>query len=453
MALADVSQLRKECLAALTEPAALVGRFQDLLQLVVDAHHAGTADVGAEAMSVLFDVACSGSGTVVDVSGVNGVQPPVGVLILGFAGASIDLLRPLIEIYCKRWPAWRVVTTVASGLTGSASGDAALEAQLDGIVDGLTGCRKVLVHVMSNNGHGLWANVLHRRGPALAHRVGALFYDCAAARSIKSEAPEAASSLDAEGQWAHVLDSTVWMQVMSLQPSIRKPGSEDVVLTVFDADELRGPIRTASLALEKTMAPAEGAASSGEAETPFWTSRVRMDGMNVFDFVRHAEPSVPCTCLTSDDDSIISRADVEDWAAFLRAAHAKREVRLSLLRGPHCRLHMGDPSGYAAELGRLVADSAIEGSGPPLTAAVVAGVAAVEGTPFGDALAPAGLSHLAALDGLAALDLDGACALYEAKGRPGFISECKRLGVAKLSERQGLASVLGKIVKERAGGA
>ena len=67
----------------------------------------------------------------------------------------------------------------------------------------------------------------------------------------------------------------------------------------------------------------------------------------------------------------------------------------------------------------------------------------------GDMLEPAGLAHLAVIDGLAALGTDGCCELYERAGRTAFIGEAKRLGVSSLGDRQKLATIIGKAVKER----
>lgn len=167
---------------------------------------------------VLFQATCSGSGTEVVVAGnTQDVQPPVGVLMLGFAGSSTRILKIVMDsMYLKHYPGWRVVATTASGLAsphGDEHSSAAFSAQMDAIVSGLSGCRKLLVHVMSNNGHGLWGSLLAHRSAQIAPRMGAIVYDCAAARrDAKPDNPEDMPG-QAYGGWAHVLVATIWMQV------------------------------------------------------------------------------------------------------------------------------------------------------------------------------------------------------------------------------------------------
>ena len=87
-----------------------------------------------------------------------------------------------------------------------------------------------------------------------------------------------------------------------------------------------------------------------------------------------------------------------------------------------------------ALLGRVPAESALRALG--LDAALAS------------LLERANLQPLASVDGLASRSLEELCTTYSEKGRTGFISHSKELGVSTLGERQKLASAIAKHVKE-----
>ncbi len=159
------------------------------------------------------------------------------------------------------------------------------------------------------------------------------------------------------------------------------------------------------------------------------------------------------------DDAVAADADGDAALARrlrLRASLGRdapapaRSVSLRVLRGSHCRLHVTEPQAFLASLRGLVDEARLTDHAEPIrTAERVAAAAAAQGTPLGDMLEPAGLAHLAVIDGLAALGTDGCCELYERAGRTAFIGEAKRLGVSSLGDRQKLATIIGKAVKER----
>ena len=60
----------------------------DLLQIIVDSDHANNLDAAADAIAVLFDASCSGSGTRVYATN-SSTATTVGVLLLGFAGSAL----------------------------------------------------------------------------------------------------------------------------------------------------------------------------------------------------------------------------------------------------------------------------------------------------------------------------------------------------------------------------
>jgi len=380
------------------------------------------------------------------------VQPPVGVLMLGFAGSSTRILKIVMDsMYLKYYPGWRVVATTASGLAtphGDEHSAAAFSAQMDAIVSGLSGCRKLLVHVMSNNGHGLWGSLLAHRSAQIAPRMGAIVYDCAAARRDAKPDPEDTPG-QAYGGWAHVLVATIWMQVMALQILVRAAGTgsdTEPLAMAASSDVLRAAVTTAAEELE-TSYLTHGNSGQGSS---FWADTLALGekGLNVYSFVQEVEPTVPALLLSSDADTIIPLKQVEDWQTFLLQRCPARQVDLLKLTGTHCMLH-NDPA-YPEAIKALVERSSLTSTSRIITADAANAAASAAGTPLGAALSTSGLTHLAALEGLASLALDGCLALYSDKGRTAFLAESKRLGVDKLSERQALATTIAKLIKEKA---
>ena len=92
--------------------------MQALLECVVQTDGIPTS-ASTTAVSLLFQLACSGSGTDVSVhdSALLGASSTCVVVILGFAGSSFQTLAPLEAIYAQQFSC-RVVTTIATGLTG-----------------------------------------------------------------------------------------------------------------------------------------------------------------------------------------------------------------------------------------------------------------------------------------------------------------------------------------------
>lgn len=136
-------ELRRPLLSALT-------------QSIID--HAPESDAAQQALKLLFGSACSNSGADVLVLPAStqaprspGITTPVGVLVLGFAGANMGILTPTARLYQKSYPEWRVVVTTRTGVNLPSA--AAVKAhQLADVLSGLEGCEKVVIHYLSNNG-------------------------------------------------------------------------------------------------------------------------------------------------------------------------------------------------------------------------------------------------------------------------------------------------------------
>ena len=103
------------------------------------------------AMSYLFGLGFSQSGAQVQVrSGSAGGTHSVGVLVLGFGGASMRLLAPVDAAYAELEPSWRTVMTTLSMLPGERF-DRMVEAQMHEAAEALSAVNHVIVHSMSNN--------------------------------------------------------------------------------------------------------------------------------------------------------------------------------------------------------------------------------------------------------------------------------------------------------------
>ena len=72
-----------------------------------------TGDV--DAMQLAYDLSCSGSGTEVGATGNDASD--VGILMLGYGGASVELMQKYAQrVYSELLPNARIVATCASGL-------------------------------------------------------------------------------------------------------------------------------------------------------------------------------------------------------------------------------------------------------------------------------------------------------------------------------------------------
>ena len=146
---------------------------------------------------VLFVCGLSNMGTRVQVdepkqTPATGGNDSVGVLILGFGGASYRMLSLHVRTYQELYPSWRVVTTTGmylDALEGSRRCDELMAQQVKDVESGLAGCSKIVLHCMSNNGQAMWLRLL-AEAPSVVQRVCATVFDCAAA-PIRGFPPEA----------------------------------------------------------------------------------------------------------------------------------------------------------------------------------------------------------------------------------------------------------------------
>ena len=138
---------------------------------------AGQAELDA-CVALLCLLCISSSGVAVET--LLGDQNGVGstaLLILGYGGATMQALRPTIDMYRSRWPNWCIITTTPLGLP-----DRGISEQADQINLSITGCERLLVHSISNNGHRFWVQLQQAPGVGeqLRSKLRGIVYDCAA---------------------------------------------------------------------------------------------------------------------------------------------------------------------------------------------------------------------------------------------------------------------------------
>ena len=433
--MADLAAVRARCVGCLVKPEEVREPLTALSQLVVDAVHTNDSETAADAMQVLFDMSCSGSGTQLLVEEAADPTNGAAALVLGFAGSALNILTPQVAFYRQRF-GWKVVATVASGLCDDPLAAAHFDRQCDQVVAALAGVKKILVHIMSNNGQGMWATLLHRKGSALRSRVAAVVYDCACARS--AEPHEMDGSIVVSEMIAHVVKSTVLMPL--IQHEIEVNASDGGKLRTRDGESLRRPVEAAARSLGKRLV------SSQCRDAYFWANRVRLDGLSCHSYDAKHCPHVPVLCLTSPEDTVIVPEAVDDWAAFLREhSGGRREVRVERApSGSHCMLLQRHADFYTQTISSLVEMAGVSDRHAPVKAAYQPSDGTEDG-PLASVLLGASAAHLLPLFGT--LGLDGCCELY-AQGRPKLLARLKELGVISLSERQAVANAVGKWLKE-----
>ena len=240
---------RLEAAAALSIRSALDQKryMLALLRAVVALDRGGTAEpsrVSLTAVRLLFQLACSCNGAEVKTHH-GAAEPPVGVILLGYAGSSFKMLEKVEEIYSQN-ARWRVITAIATGLAGTAAEEAVTN-QMANVARLARTCDRLVVHVMSNNGQyapgcfepamplaavckpliarlrptvhsGLWVRLLHAH-PELGERLCALVLDCGPNRSIfESDTNAEAHAID----FAAVIDGTVNSECGRCRASGRK---------------------------------------------------------------------------------------------------------------------------------------------------------------------------------------------------------------------------------------
>lgn len=207
---ADQARLNAEAAASLSSPERQRALMSRLLSTVYNG--GGETPAAVFSVSLLFELTCAVSGTAVDVHEPSSSSPPCCVIICGYAGSSLRMLKPLINLYAKLRPTWRIVTSTIPGMQ-TPEAQPQIEKQLANIARAVGSTPRIVGHVISNMGQALWLRLLQSL-PGLLPRLRGVVYDCSVSRNIygsDDQLAELASTSDGPA----VTVGTIWMAVMS----------------------------------------------------------------------------------------------------------------------------------------------------------------------------------------------------------------------------------------------
>ena len=487
----SIALVRDAAAASLVDAALAKNVTTSLMQAVLD-DNGNTPDLAAELVTVMFDLANSGSGAEVRErsGGTDGL-----VLILGYAGSSCDLLRAIDASYQRLLPSWTTLTTVSSGMIDHPAASVIVQDQIDALAARVEKFDRVILHSFSNNGIGFFARLMSEWREKLGSKLVGCVHDCGGVSEdsycVKGDplsVIQARQAQSAEGSlaadWPVVVAETLIMSFMS----------HDVQLLAADGSKLNS--RVAMAALKPLIHKAvEAYTVHTNPATVFWLFRVRIrlleeDGPNAppltineayWRLLQSTVPeTVPIQIFTTETDAVVSYAVVKSFENGLRKHMPSRPVELTTLRGSHCQLITISRTAYEAQLevflsaaakvtpgGAIGSGAAVSGLGPtpppPEPPAAIEKPAekpdfAVPDPAMPGFLAAAALSHLE--EKLRSVSLQAwKHALDESnEGRPNsgktdFRPELLRIlkeeaGVAKLADRQTLAKAVCRAHRE-----
>jgi hypothetical protein len=179
------------------------------------------------------------------------------------------------------------------------------------VVAALDGCGRLLVHVLSNNGHALRVDILQSHREVFADRLAGLIFECGACK---------VSDMSDESLEAVLLQT---IRAGALLHGLTAPLRDAVA---------QGRLKATTSALIRGSMPGFAKSSLGAAE--------------VFAVQRRLEPRVPALVLTSEEDVVLPAPGVRSFAESLR--ERGRVVMLRMLKGPHVQLLQKDPQAFGA---------------------------------------------------------------------------------------------------------
>ena len=414
--------LKTEAVAALSDPVRQKALMCKLLSSVYEDR--GETPEAVFSCSMLFDLACAVSGTAVDVQEPKKSSPPCCVIICGYAGSSLRMLKKICNVYTERHPDWRIVTSTIPGLKG-AEVKPQLDKQLASITHAVGSVPRIIGHVMSNMGHLLWVELLQHL-PGLLPRLRGVVYDCSVSRNIYG-ADDRLEALGQSSDGPGVTVGTIWMAVLSEQ--LTAETADGSTLGYMDHKALRPPL--------------EVAARAHAAE--FRALGVQqINGENIFEWHARTEPPVPTVCISGETDTIIPPSHVDDWAALLLSLQPGRPVHVVHLKGAHVQVHLAEAERYPAAIEAMLTHAMDDDAAMRRTPAVAGSDEALR-----ELLQGCELLHLQ--EPLATESLEACAAKLATGGRTVLIKHFKDVGVDKLADRQKLATAVAKAAKGGAG--
>lgn len=228
-----------------------------------------------------FDLALSPSGSTVHVSG---AKSATAILILGYAGSTLEALKGLREIYSKLRPTWRIVCITAPRDSN------AFQLQKMETLQYLADCSSVVVHCISNHGHASWLSFMKQNIQWIHQRLRAIIFDCG--------------------------------------PTLCGASFEGVrVKAMYDT------ALSACIKLGMTLDASQRNAVR-EAVTDHWTWQTN-------EMIVHQvgiEPSVPTLCIGAEYDDLMPTTAVDNLANIIRCHAKNRPVHTVCIRGNHATL-------------------------------------------------------------------------------------------------------------------
>ena len=310
-----------------------------LVQVLADSHN--DVATGVAAMGLLFALSVSVSGAEVRARAASSdTAPPVGVLILGPTGGSVSALASWESFYAKQHPDWRIVRSVGVGVSPNVykAASPVWDVATRRIIDALAGCERILVHNCSNGGHAFYVrSVLELGADSLRERVAGVIYDCA---------PCFATDFTDEHLY-EILMKTVAAGIAAAGTEAKRgPRAGPHAGSGFEATKAR--MDAAAKAIVNPPPPnAEGVAKAKCVQdteigcTPIVTS----------DYAN--SPPVASLFLTSDEDMVLPRVGVENFARALKGAQPSRPITVEVLKGKHCELLFSDSAAYTAAIEKI----------------------------------------------------------------------------------------------------
>uniref|UniRef100_A0A7S4M1P6 Carrier domain-containing protein n=1 Tax=Prymnesium polylepis TaxID=72548 RepID=A0A7S4M1P6_9EUKA len=255
----------------------------------------------SEIAKVFFELVLAPSGCTIESTTCTSTPQTTGVLILGFAGSSVEMLQPLREFYSRLRPSWRVVS-----MTAVFDAEARHE-QLTQVIDQFDGIHHLVVHSMSNHGHRTWMS-LSDLDHEFGHRLKALVFDCGPAPALSTEGRNEAAA------------RTAFSALLGC--GINVPRLQQV--------EIRHAAGQVDWAWQTDEEISKQAAK---------------------------EAGVATLCLCGQSDVLFPRETAQYFTGLLQRVVPQRAVHLECLAGDHCNLLQCDPTEYEKAIATFLVES------------------------------------------------------------------------------------------------
>lgn len=164
-------------------------------------------------------------------------------MILGFGGASLPELQPVMDFYGAARPAWRRVFAVTPAFPPGPLANAA-DAQLDEILEKCHGSSHILVHAFSNNGAGALGRLIDK-SDGFKKRLRGVLFDSAADMHGDRD-----MMIDAISGMCKSLFMTGTREGLERAKAVHDPNFGECVKRIVEADD-SAVLRVQTLGLEQ----------------------------------------------------------------------------------------------------------------------------------------------------------------------------------------------------------